>query len=50
MILEFSPEDEAFRREVLDFLDTEFTPALRTQATRQSGVFAQGELAKSWHQ
>lgn len=49
MILEFSPEDEAFRREVLDFLDTEFTPALRTQATRQSGVFAQGELAKSWH-
>jgi len=39
----------AFRGEVRAFLDQAFTPELRAWAARQSGVFAEGELARRWH-
>lgn len=42
------PDDEAFRREVLDFLSRRFTPALRGAASRQTGMYADIELSRSW--
>jgi len=42
-------EDAAFRGEVRAFLDAAFTPELRAWAARQTGVFAEGELALRWH-
>src|SRR3546814_8700366 len=43
-------EDEQFRHEVRHFLDEKFTPDLREEAKRQTGVFAHGDLARRWHQ
>ncbi|MCW1382940.1 acyl-CoA dehydrogenase family protein [Novosphingobium sp. KCTC 2891] len=42
-------EDRAFEQEVRDFLGEQFTPQLRSAAARQAGVFAEGELARTWH-
>lgn len=47
--LELSPEDAAFRDEVRAFLAARFTPELREEAARQTGIFANGDLAKRWH-
>lgn len=47
--LTLSPEDAAFREEVRAFLATKFTPDLREEADRQTGIFAHGDLAKRWH-
>lgn len=49
MRLELSPEDLAFRDEVRAFLAEAFTPELREAASRQAGVFSEGELARRWH-
>ena len=40
---------EAFRTEVRAFLDEAFTPELRAEADRQTGVFAHPALAARWH-
>ena len=47
--LELSPADTAFREEVRTFLAEKFTPDLRAESERQTGVFANGDLAKRWH-
>jgi alkylation response protein AidB-like acyl-CoA dehydrogenase len=49
MNLDLAPEDHAFREEVRAFLAEAFTPDLRTQARRQAGVWADMDLALSWH-
>jgi alkylation response protein AidB-like acyl-CoA dehydrogenase len=41
--------DAAFRAEVRAFLEAAFTPELRAWAARQTGVFAEGDLARRWH-
>lgn len=46
---DLSPEDRAFRDEVLAFLEEKFTPELRAQTARQGGIFAEHEVAMSWH-
>ncbi len=48
MDLAFSREDEAFRREVCDFLDAKLTPSMREAAARTTTVFADRELAMAW--
>ena len=48
MQIALAPEDLAFRDEVRDFLDQNFTSELRTAAARQAGVFAEGPVAKAW--
>ncbi|WP_338643869.1 acyl-CoA dehydrogenase family protein [Novosphingobium olei] len=42
-------DDLAFESEVRAFLAEKFTPDLREGAARQAGVFAEGELARTWH-
>lgn len=49
MNVDLSPEDLAFETEVRAFLADKFTPDLREAAARQTGVFAEGELARRWH-
>jgi alkylation response protein AidB-like acyl-CoA dehydrogenase len=49
MNLDLNPEDLAFRDEVRAFLERAFTPDLRAAARRQAGVWAEMELAKTWH-
>ncbi|HWA63306.1 MAG TPA: acyl-CoA dehydrogenase family protein [Caulobacteraceae bacterium] len=49
MHLDLAAEDLAFRQEVRDFLERRFTPDLRAAAARQAGVFAEPELAGTWH-
>jgi alkylation response protein AidB-like acyl-CoA dehydrogenase len=49
MNIELSPADIAFRDEVRAFLDRAFTPELREQARRQTGVFADADLGRRWH-
>lgn len=39
-----------FRGEVRDFLETSYTADLRAMRARAAGVFAEGELARRWHQ
>ncbi|MDB5714400.1 MAG: acyl-CoA dehydrogenase family protein [Sphingomonadales bacterium] len=47
--MDLTPEDEQFRQEVRTFLEESFTPDLREEARRQTGVFAHGDLAQRWH-
>jgi acyl-CoA dehydrogenase len=47
--MNLSPADLAFRDEVRRFLDRDFTPDLRRESARQTGVFAEPALAKRWH-
>jgi alkylation response protein AidB-like acyl-CoA dehydrogenase len=42
-------DDIAFRRQIRDFLDRALTPDLRARAQRQTGIFAEPELAQQWH-
>lgn len=44
-----TPDDAAFAEEVQNFMAEKFTPELRLQASRQAGVFAEGDLAWRWH-
>lgn len=46
--MSLSPEDAAFRDEVRTFLDEKFTPELQAEASRQTGVFADGDLVRRW--
>jgi alkylation response protein AidB-like acyl-CoA dehydrogenase len=45
----WNTEELAFREEVRAFLADKFTPALRSEAERQTGIFANGDLARRWH-
>jgi alkylation response protein AidB-like acyl-CoA dehydrogenase len=45
-----SPADDAFTRDVLNFLEESFTDDLREECARQAGVFAAPDLAMRWHQ
>ncbi len=49
MNIALSADDLAFRDEVRGFLDEAFTPEMRKEARRQSGVFAEASLARRWH-
>ena len=50
MHIDFAPDDLAFRDEVRGFLDERFTPDLREAARRQTGVFAEADVARRWQQ
>jgi alkylation response protein AidB-like acyl-CoA dehydrogenase len=43
------PENARFRDEVRHFLATEFTPELRAESRRQTGLFAHADLGRRWH-
>lgn len=49
MDIEFSPELEAFRREVAEFLDTAPTPEIREAGRKTTSVFAPFEAVMAWH-
>lgn len=44
-----NPDDARFRKEVRAFLDAEFTPQLRAESRRQTGLFAHADLGRRWH-
>lgn len=48
MNLSFTPEEEAFREEVRDFLADHLTPSLRAYARRMTSVYAAKEVALEW--
>lgn len=48
MNLELAPADEAFRQEVRNFLDGKLTSDRRQKATREGGVFSEGDTAREW--
>ncbi|MFM2301507.1 MAG: hypothetical protein RLZZ84_1243 [Pseudomonadota bacterium] len=49
MDISFSPELEAFRREVAEFLDTAPTPEIREAGRKTTSVFAPFEAVMAWH-
>ncbi|MEN9718848.1 MAG: hypothetical protein RIQ99_1726 [Pseudomonadota bacterium] len=49
MDIAFSPELEAFRREVAEFLDTAPTPEIREAGRKTTSVFAPFEAVMAWH-
>ncbi|MEM1052127.1 MAG: acyl-CoA dehydrogenase family protein [Pseudomonadota bacterium] len=50
MNVEFSPELEAFRREVAEFFATAPTPAIREAGRKTTSVFAPFDQCMEWHQ
>ena len=48
MNLSFTPEEEAFREEVRDFLSDHLSPSLRAYARRMTSVYATKEVALEW--
>lgn len=48
MNLSFTPEEEAFRQEVQDFLSDHLTPELRAYARRMTSVYSTKEVALEW--
>lgn len=50
MHMEASRSANEFRTEVRSFLESAFTPELKSAAARQTGVFAEPSLASKWHQ
>ena len=48
MNLSFTPEEEAFREEVRDFLADHLTPSLRAYARRMTSVYATKQVALEW--
>ena len=48
MNLDFHPDDEAFRQEVIDFLDENLSDDLRRRAARVTSVFSDKSLALEW--
>lgn len=49
MHIELTPEELAFRQEVLDFLDQHLTPAVRRASRLSTGVFVDPPWTKEWH-
>jgi alkylation response protein AidB-like acyl-CoA dehydrogenase len=48
MELELNSDQQAFRKEVRDFLDSALPERLRTGAALTSGVFAEPDIAREW--
>ena len=48
MRLSFTPEEEAFRIEVQDFLSDKLTPELRQYTSRMTSVYSDKETALAW--
>lgn len=48
MNLSFTPEEEAFREEVRDFLADHLSPSLRAYARRMTSVYATRQVALEW--
>lgn len=48
MNLKFSPDEEAFRDQVRDFLADKLTPDLKRYASRMTSVYADKETALAW--
>jgi acyl-CoA dehydrogenase len=49
MDLSFKPEYEDFRKEVIEFLDTELTNELREAGKLTASVFSEVEYSSKWH-
>ncbi len=49
MNLALSAQDEAFREEVLRFLDDRLTPALRRNGSLMTSVYADHDTIREWH-
>jgi len=49
MDLSFKPEYEDFRKEVIDFLDSELTSELREAGKLTASVFSEVEYSSKWH-
>jgi alkylation response protein AidB-like acyl-CoA dehydrogenase len=49
-VVDESGAHAGFRAEVREFLEANYTADLRAMRARTAGVFAQGELARRWHE
>ena len=49
MDVNLSVEDTAFRYEVRSFIDEELSPDMREASNLTSGVFAEFEIGRRWH-
>lgn len=49
MDLSFKPEYEDFRKEVIEFLDSELTSELREAGKLTASVFSEVEYSSKWH-
>ncbi len=49
MDMEFSPEDQAFREEVREFLSAKLPDHLRVGAKQTPGVFVEPDIGMEWH-
>ena len=49
MDLSFKPEYEDFRKEVIEFLDSELTNELREAGKLTASVFSEVEYSSKWH-
>ena len=49
MHIELNPEEQAFREEVLEFLDQHLSPAVRRASRLSTGVFVDPPWSKDWH-
>ena len=49
MHIELNPEEQAFRQEVLDFLEQHLAPAVRRASRLSAGVFVDPPWSKEWH-
>jgi len=47
--IELNPEEQAFRQEVLDFLEQHLAPAVRRASRLSAGVFVDPPWSKEWH-
>lgn len=49
MHIDLTPDEQAFRQEVLDFLEKHLTPAVRRASRLSTGVFVDPPWSKEWH-
>ena len=49
MYIELTPEEQAFRQEVLDFLEQHLTSVVRRASRLSTGVFVDPPWSKEWH-
>lgn len=49
MHIDLTPDEQAFRQEVLDFLEKHLTPAVRRASRLSTGVFVEPPWSKEWH-
>lgn len=49
MHIDLTPDEQAFRQEVLEFLEQHLTPAVRRASRLSTGVFVDPPWSKEWH-